>query len=267
MAGPPRERRTRKPTVRLFGVDRVEIDSEDSWLLHAPPEKGEDQWKDGYSAKEQAKAWLRPGRPEVPDEWWAALADLCGEVDEIHGRPEHQTALDRFPRKRKHDLFACLRRSGEMTAAVGVEATACEDFDGLVRDRANAEAPSNKRARCNLLAGALFGHRVFDEDTGGILDARLAGHGYQAAGTLIEAQARDLANAILLVHQFRPRDLEAAARGGDRRGWASRLEQNATKLVAFAEDFAKAGAVSHEMEFVKPGTRLHVVRVETVLAA
>jgi hypothetical protein len=121
-----------KPAVRLFGVDRVEIGSEDSWLLHAPPEKGEDQWKDGYSAKEHAKAWLRPGRPEVPDEWWAAIASLAGEVDEIHGRREHQTALERFARKRQHDLFACLRRGGDMTAAVGVEAKACEDFDGLV---------------------------------------------------------------------------------------------------------------------------------------
>jgi hypothetical protein len=257
-----------KPAVRLFGVDRVEIDSEDSWLLHAPPEKGEDQWKDGYSAKEQAKAWLRPGRPEVPDEWWAAIASLAGEVDEIHGRPEHRTALDPFARKRQHDLFACLRRRGEMTAAVGVEAKACEDFDGLVGDRANAEAPSNKRARCNLLAGALFGRPVFDEDTGGILDARLAGHGYElgtaAVGTLIEAQARDLADAILLVHQFRPRDLGAAARAGDRRSWASRLEQNEAKLVAFAKNVAEAGGVSHETEFVKPGTRLHVVKVETV---
>lgn len=257
-----------KPTVRLFGVDKVEIDSKDSWLLHAPPEKGEDQWKDGYSAKEQAKAWLRPGRPEVPDEWWAAISDLAGEVDEIHGRPEHQTAVDRFARKRQHDLFACLRRGGEMTAAVGVEAKACEDFDGLVRDRANAEAPSNKRARCNLLAWALFGLSVLDEDTGEILDARLAGHGYQlwtaAVGTLIEAQARDLVDAILLVHQFRPRDLGTAARAGDRRSWSSCLEQNEAKLAAFAEDVAKAGSVSHETEFVKPGTRLHVVRVETV---
>jgi hypothetical protein len=257
-----------KPTVRLFGVDRVEIDSEDSWLLHAPPEKGEDQWKDGYSAKEQAKAWLRPGRPEVPDEWWAAIADLAGEVDEIHGRPEHQTALDRFARKRQHDLFACLRRSGEMTAAVGVEAKACEDFDGLVGDRATAEAPSNKRARCNLLAGAVFGRPVFDEDTGAILDAKLAGHGYQlwtaAVGTLIEAQARDLADAILLVHQFRPRDLAEAARAGDRRNWTSRLEQTEAKLVAFTEDVVKAGGFSHETEFVKPGTRLHITRVETV---
>lgn len=257
-----------KPTVRLFGVDKVEIDSEGSWLVHAPPEKGEAQWKDGYSAKEQAKAWLRSGRPAVPDEWWAAVANLVGEVNEIHGRPEHQTALDRFARKRQHDLFACLRRDGEMTIAVGVEAKACEDFDGLVGDRASAQAPSNKRARCNLLAEVLFGCPVFNEDTGEILDVRLASHGYQlwtaAVGTLIEAQARELDDAILVVHQFRPRDLEAAARAGDRRSWASRLEQNEAKLVAFAEDVAKAGGVSHETEFVKPGTRLHVVRVETV---
>lgn len=258
-----------EPTVRLFGTDKVEIDSVDSWFLHAPPEKGRDQWKDGYSAKEQAKAWTRAGTPAVPEEWWAAVSELAGSTDEIHGRPEHQTKLDDYSRKRQHDLFACLRYRGTMTAAVGVEAKACEGFDGLVGDRASAKAPSNKRARCNLLAQALFGRAVFDKTTGEVLDPTLAGHGYQlwtaAVGTIIEAQARGLDEAILVVHQFRPPDLATAARTGDTRDWEAALESNGAAFGTFARDVAGASGVSHHTEFVEPGTRLHVVKVESLI--
>src|SRR5262245_60293951 len=53
--------------TQLFGPDRHEIRDLDAWLDHAPPENGAAQWRDGYSAKEQAKAWLRAGDPSVPD--------------------------------------------------------------------------------------------------------------------------------------------------------------------------------------------------------
>src|SRR5438105_1856097 len=96
------------PTVRLFGTDNEEIHTLDAWFEHAPPENGLAQWKDGYSAKEQAKAWLRPGQPSIPTELWSATADLAGGSDQIYGRPEHQTRLDRFSRARQHDLFGCV---------------------------------------------------------------------------------------------------------------------------------------------------------------
>jgi hypothetical protein len=99
------------PPVRLFAPDRQEIHDLDSWLAHAPPEKGLAQWRDGYSAKEHAKAWLRSGFPAVPRELWSVLEPLAaGEVDELYARPEHATRLDKFSRARQHDLFACARR-------------------------------------------------------------------------------------------------------------------------------------------------------------
>jgi hypothetical protein len=130
------------PSARLFGTDREEIVDLDSWFAHAPPEKGAAQWKDGYSAKEQARAWLRSGRPMVPEELWSAIAELAGDVDEIYGRPEHPTRLDNYPRARHHDLFACPRRNGATLIVLGVEAKACESFDWTVSDRATAAAPS-----------------------------------------------------------------------------------------------------------------------------
>lgn len=255
------------PTGRLFGPDREEIVDLDPWFAHAPPEKGAAQWKDGYSAKEQAKAWLRSGTPIVPEELWSAISKLAGDVDEVYGRPEHTTTLDSYPRARHHDLFACPRHNGATTVVLGVEAKACESFDGTVADRATAAAPSNKRTRCNLLSRALFGRDVLNEDTGDLLDSSLANHGYQlwtaAVGTLIEAQQRNVSYAVVVVQQFAPADVLAAQQAGDDRDWSSALTANADAFHAFAAEVQTTGSQSHATDFVAPGTKLHVIEVES----
>lgn len=258
------------PNTRLFGTDKEEITSLDSWFSHAPPEGGDAQWRDGYSAREQAKAWLRPGRPAVPEEWWQTVGDLLGRIDEIYGRPEHETRLDRYSGPRHHDLLACGRVRGTMTSVIGVEAKACEGFDGTVGDRRTAAAPSKKRARCNLLARALFGRPVMDEDSGELLDEELAGHGYQlwtaAVGTLLEAQSRGTATAVLVLHQFRPADSAAARLANDLREWDSALAANTAAISAFTGALEEAGGLSHGTEFVEAGTRLVVVKVDSLIA-
>jgi hypothetical protein len=255
------------PPVRLFGTDREEIIDLQTWFDHAPPEKGLAQWRDGYSAKEQAKAWLRPGHPAVPDEFWLAIRPLAGNVDEFYARPEHRTRLDRFARARQHDLFACARVAGATSLVIGVEAKACENFDGIVADRASSPPPSKKRDRCNLLARALFGRSVVDEPTGELLDPRLAGHGYQlwtaAVGTIIEAQARGMPNAVLVVQQFRPDDLDAAREAGDKRAWRKALDANELAFADFVDALSAAGSESHETEFVHPGTKITAIKIET----
>ena len=257
------------PNVRLFGPDRVEIVDLPSWLAHAPPEKGLVQWKDGFSAKEQAKAWLRPGRPAAPQELWDGLDDLTADVEEIYARPEHTTRLDDFARKRQHDLFACARKRGVTKVVIGVEAKACEGFDGTVGDRAPAGHPSNKRSRCNLLSRALFGRDVIDQTTGDILDPELARHGYQlwtaAVGTLIEAQTRNIGEVVLIVHQFMPSDPDAARRAGDTRDWRTALASNQHSFDTFVSTLAAAGARSHKTEFVRPGTKLKVIKVQSLI--
>lgn len=253
------------PSARLFGRDGHEIVDLDSWFVHAPPEKGIAQWRDGYSAKEQASAWLRSGRPTVPEELWSALGELAPDTDEIYGRPEHRTRLDDYRRARQHDLFACARRSGETVLVVGIEAKACENFDGTVADRAGAPESSNKRKRCNLLSRALFGREVFDESTDAVLDTGLSRHGYQlwtaAVGVVLEAQQRGVADAVLVVQQFAPRDLATARRAGDVRDWMSALRANTDAFEAFAAEIQACGSESRQTKYVKPGTRLHVMKV------
>jgi hypothetical protein len=106
-------------------------------------------------------------------------------------------------------------------------------------------------------------------DSGAVLDADLGGHGYQlwtaAVGTIIEAQKRGLPRAILVVHQFRPRDRDVAAGTDDKRDWATALNDNADAVSAFAKALEASGATSRETEFVEAGTRLDVLKVESYL--
>jgi hypothetical protein len=68
---------------------------------------------------------------------------------------------------------------------------------------------------------------------------------------------------VLIVHQFRPADLDAARRAGDRRGWASALAANAQAFEAFGAALAEHGSSSRETEFVKSGTTLHVMKAQS----
>ena len=194
-----------------------------------------------------------------------------GNVDEVYGSPEHDTKLDRYGKGRQHDLLACVRRQGEPILVVGIEAKACEDFDGVVTDRAASAPPSNKRARCNLLAQALFGKEVLDETTGEVLDERLGNQGYQlwtaAVGTIIEAQRRRVDRAALIVHQFRPSDPTVGLEPGDMRDWPAALAANAKLFDSFAAAVQAAGSTSHRTEFVEPGTSIYLAKVETVISS
>src|SRR5437868_1544096 len=137
-------------------------------------------------------------------------------------------------------MLACVRRDEQMVLVADIEAKACENFGGLVKDRASAAPPSNKRARCNLLARALFGRAVFDEQTGQVLDEDLASHGYQlwtaTVGTIIEAQARRLSEAVVIVQQFRPTSLDAPGLPDDTRNWNKALADNAEAFDSFKAD-------------------------------
>lgn len=66
-------------------------------------------------------------------------------LDRVYGQPEHHTKLDQYGKGRQHaDLFACVRREGETVLVAGIEAKACEGFDGVVADRAASTPPSNE---------------------------------------------------------------------------------------------------------------------------
>lgn len=50
-------------SLAVMSIDRQSIFSIDEWCATCPSKKRGDQWKDGYSPKECAKAWFRTGSP------------------------------------------------------------------------------------------------------------------------------------------------------------------------------------------------------------
>jgi hypothetical protein len=255
------------PHVAIVGRDGKPIKSLRDWFQHAPPAGSRRQWVDGYSAKESAKAWLcRQGHPAVPAEILAALrAAGTSDIQSMIVRPELETRLDGFgPRgkgNRNHDVLAIGTRSTGGKVVIGIEAKACEDFDGVVGTRAVTSGRSNKPARLNLLSRALFGQDVCDVEKRVVLNADLASHGYQlwtaAVGTLIEADKHQAEMAVFIVHQFFPDPLDAPP-PGDRRDWATALANNDEAFTSFVAALAEGDATSHKTEFVRGGIPLRV---------
>ena len=80
------------PEVIVVGRDEQPILCLDDWFRYAPPAGGCDQWVDGYSAKEQAKAWMRSGSPGVPAEILEALRNVGVEdLESVTAYPEYET--------------------------------------------------------------------------------------------------------------------------------------------------------------------------------
>jgi hypothetical protein len=259
-------------SLRIVGTHEVEIRDLDGWRDHARPAGGDLHWVDDYSAKEQAKAWLRPGHPEVPQEILVAVtAAGFGGLEQWTAHPEHATTLDEYGRggggRRHHDMLILLGDPDAPVAVVGIEAKACETFGGLVSEQATAPPPSKLPARCNAMARALFGRPVVDEQRRELTDADLGAHGYQlwtgAVGTLREAQACQAPDALFLIHQFEPGAEPRAS--GDKRNWERQLAHNKTSIARFVDALGELPATSHETEFVEAGRGLHVLSVSSTI--
>lgn len=196
------------------------IVSVEDWFCYAPPLKGEDQWKDGRSAKELAKAWFRNGTAQIPHEMFTLLEShpiTRGAVVE-YGMIEKETTLDDFRGSgRKHDLVL----SGTNAAKgllIAIEAKTDEPFGKRIGDYRTSSVKANRRSRVpdriRQLAEAIFSHTEVEHLRYQLLHA--------VAGTLIEAQLQKAAHAVLIIHEFVPPT-----------GKTKKAEQNERDLQAF----------------------------------
>jgi hypothetical protein len=197
----------RPRTLTITGADGERIRDIEEWFAHSPPARGERQWKDGYSAKELARAWLRPAPPRELLELLASHPDLAGaEVDAAW--PEREIPLESPPFRgntRNADLIAVgTCRSGRMVIAV--EAKSNEPLGDLigpyVLERQQVER-SRVPERIDNLTRALFGRPVVGPDG---LDPTLATLRYQllhaTAAAILEAQRREAPIAVCVTHTF-----------------------------------------------------------------
>ena len=178
------------------------IHSVDEWRDHAGPASAE-HWKDGRSAKELAKAWIK-------GDGSAALVRLLDTQSQTAGLvieqavAEAQVAFDSYPGgKRNHDLLIKGRVAGG-PIVIGLEAKADETFGETVEAyEAKATAllkdgkSTNASARLAGLMDAIAGVTLAQVPAFGDLRYQLFSG---IAGTL--AATKDDQVAAFVVHEF-----------------------------------------------------------------
>jgi hypothetical protein len=182
-------------------MDKRALHSVQDWFDACPPKGGLDQWKDGYSAKESAKAWFREQHLSLPRE----IASLLESCSDLRGfrlgtvTPELRTKLDGFRNGRNADVVAFGVAKGGRTL-IAVEAKASESFGPLIGERLETAITTKVPKRINALSQAIFGRPVVSVDTS------LAQIRYQllhaVAGAVIEAKERGAEQVLFAVHYF-----------------------------------------------------------------
>lgn len=173
----------------------------DDWHEHARP-KRDYQWKEGRSAMECAKAWLRGDIPAVPVEFLQLFASHPATANlQIHTVfPEKVTRLDDFRGEhRNHDLVLIGEIDG-VKAVIGVEAKADESFGNDIVEAYLQRAAEKSKVpdRIRLLTDALFGCQPIEKGIGKLQYQLLTAVG----GTLTEAREQCAGLAIFIVHEF-----------------------------------------------------------------
>lgn len=208
------------------------IQSVEDWFRYAPPKGGADQWRDGRSAKEFARAWVESGSVSVPDELVALLSshpDTQSAVLE-NGEPEARLAFDRRVGEVRNADLAVRAVAGSAPLALTIEAKADEPFDQLVPD---------------TLADAL--DRILERGRGGGVD-RVR----DLATSLLNPPARGLPPLRLLRYQ-----LLTAVAGS--LAWARQLE--APRAVLVIHEFQTSQTSTGELQRNAQDLDLFVTRL------
>lgn len=198
--------------------DGVELLSLRDWQEKAGP-KSKDQWKQGRSAMEVARAWLEGGGTELPIEVSTAILahPNFGCIQSWLAVPEAKLRFDDFPGEPRNSDLVVYAADSHGPYIIGVEAKADEPFDTTVADKL-AEAVeryiensrSNGVRRIEQLAVAMLGLRRPG-------DPPLKKIRYQlltaCAGALCEAEREQCTRALMLVHEFVTDETDDAKHG------------------------------------------------------
>ncbi|MBA3736704.1 MAG: hypothetical protein H0W90_16200 [Actinobacteria bacterium] len=191
-----------------------EIRSIEDWRIHAKPSPGDAEWSNGGAEFETAHAWLRSGRPSLPEEIHALLAtreETCN-FRPFYAIPGLLTRLDEFPGEDCAHQLVIVGEAGRRTL-IGLEATVDDCF--AVRTIASRLADAaafdeNFAEPLGRLVEAIFGSAALRD--GNIVEP-YASLSYELvsalAGTLIEARRRWAEQALLVIHEFRPASTES----------------------------------------------------------
>jgi hypothetical protein len=186
--------------MRLQKSD-CEVRSLDDWRRSAPPKKRRLHWKDGRSAKELARSWLRLGYPAPPLELVDILETTFGSgIVFESAEPECVVRLDNFRGEQRNCDLVVRCSVGPRPIVISIEAKADESFgDCYVGDYYDRKlgTRSNIPKRIERLSKQLFG-RDLDNDIRELRYQLL----HSSVAALIAAKKQSAACAVLLVHEF-----------------------------------------------------------------
>ena len=208
------------------------------WLSHAPP-KRRIHWKDGRSAKENARLWL-DSAPDLP----SGIADLLratgsvGTLRSWSAEPEARVSFDALGEPANLDMLVQAEDENG-SVVIGVEAKADETFGSTVKQTlvaAEKELSRNPRSKWVQRIRGLATTFELDLDRHGIRELR-----YQlltlTAATVAETRRQSAERAVVIVHDF----VSGLAK-------AEKRVRNARDLDGFLE------AVFGHTGFIRPGT-------------
>jgi hypothetical protein len=185
----------------------IRISSLSDWAERAGP-KSPDQWVDGRSAKEVARAWLEGGGRNLPPEVADALAkhSAFGPVQSWVAEPEAKLRFDDFAGEPRNSDLVIHAQDSRGPYLIAVEAKADEPFgetlaDALASslDRFIENERSNALKRIQQLAQALLGARQAGDRPIKHLRYQLL---TACAGALCEAERQGYSRAVVLIHEF-----------------------------------------------------------------
>jgi hypothetical protein len=184
------------------------IQSVDDWFRYAPPKGGADQWCDGRSAKEFARAWFEAGDLSIPHELLEILSSHpdtnLAELES--GEPEARIAFDKRAGEVRNADLAIRGTAKGAPLAITIEAKADEPFDQLVPetladalDRALERGHGGGIERVRDLATSLL-----PPPQRGLPPLRRLRYQLLTAlaGSLAWARQLDAPRAVLIVHEF-----------------------------------------------------------------
>lgn len=171
-----------------------EIATLTDWQILASPMGGDEQWRDGRSAKELAR-YITESLPQMPKELEQLLCCFSGMDSAFDWSAEYVTDFRKYGygrgNGRTHDLILY-----NDDVFVGIEAKADESFGNKTIAEELENATDNKKLRIDKLVSLVFG-----DETKNHLTLR-----YQlltaCGGVLLEAEQRKLRNAVMLVLVF-----------------------------------------------------------------
>jgi hypothetical protein len=185
----------------------IALSSLETWETLAGP-KGSNQWVDGRSAKELARAWLEGDGKKLPVEVESLLANHkdFGPVRSWSAEPEAKLRFDTFAGEPRNSDLAVHAEDRHGSFLIAVEGKADEPFGETVSEaRAAAvrrhleNSRSNGVARIEQLAAAMLApEKMGDVPLGGIRYQLLTA----CAGALCEAERSKYTRALMLVHEF-----------------------------------------------------------------